>query len=71
MKIKKLEIALSPCYPSHGIIVTMENGWELWDCDCASGSEEVTLSLAKEQYTRRKVIMWNDPRHYSHRKKPC
>jgi hypothetical protein len=41
---------------------------ELWDCDCASGSEEQTLALAAEQYPNEEVVMWSDPRHYSVRK---
>lgn len=67
MKIKKLEIAKSPCWPPYGIIVTIGDK-ELWDCDCASGSEEQTLALAAEQYPGMEVIMFDDPRHYSKRK---
>ena len=60
-----IQIAKSPCYPPYGVVVGPD---ELWDCDCASGSEEQTLALAAEQYPNEEVVMWSDPRHYSVRK---
>lgn len=58
----KIQIAKSPCYPPYGVVVGEQ---ELWDCDCASGTEQGALELAKEQYPEEEVIMWDDPRHYS------
>lgn len=37
----------------------------LWDCDCASNDELVTLAIAKEKYNTESIIMWDDPTHYS------
>jgi hypothetical protein len=41
----------------------------LWDSDCAASTEEQVLALAKEAYPRRKVLMWDNPKHYSNRSK--
>lgn len=58
----KIQIAMSPCIPRYGIVVGEE---ELWDCDCASNSREDTLRLAAEQYPDERVILFDDPDHYS------
>jgi hypothetical protein len=55
-----IEIAQSPCYPRFSVVVD-----GLWDCDCASNSEEITLEAAREKYPDAEIIGWNDPRHYS------
>lgn len=68
MKIKSIQIAKSPCYPHYGIVVCYADGRELWDCDCASATEADTLAKAKQTYPRRKVLMWDNPQHYSNKK---
>lgn len=69
-KIKRIHLAKSPCWPPYGIIVEYDDGRELWDCDCASGSEEQTLTFATEQYPGRKILGFDHPKHYGNRKKP-
>ena len=64
-----IHIAKSPCYPTYGIVCEFDDGREPWDCDCATDSEEATLELAKEQYPDYEVLMWDNPLHYSKRKK--
>jgi len=66
-KIKHIHIAKSPCYPPYGISVEYTDGREFWDCACAASTEEQALAHAKEQYPRRKVLMWDNPKHYSNR----
>lgn len=60
MPKRKIEIAQSPCLPFYSVIVD-----GLWDTDCASNSEAVTLEAAREAYPDDEIIMWDDPRHYS------
>jgi len=67
MNIVRVHIAKSPCYPTHGVIVEYDDGRELWDCDCASGAEEITLAAAKAEYPDREILMWDHPEHYSNR----
>ena len=67
-KIESIHIAKSPCYPPYGVVVQYADGRELWDSDCASSSEAEVLKEAKRAYPRRKVLMWDNPRHYSSRK---
>lgn len=64
-EIKRLHIAKSPCMPTHGIVVEYEDGRELWDCDCASDSEEKTLELVRQEWPEHEVVMWDNPLHYS------
>lgn len=67
MKIKYLHIAKNPSYPPYGIVAEYDDGRELWDCDCSANTEAQVLACAKQQYPRRKVLMWDNPRHYSNR----
>lgn len=69
MEIVRLHIAKSSCYPTHGIICEYDNGHEAWDCDCAADSEEVALGLAAECWPDYEVVLWDNPLHYSHRRK--
>jgi hypothetical protein len=66
----KLHLAKSPCWPPYGIIQETDDGRELWDCDCASGSVEQTLAFAAEEYPGVPVLGFGDPDHYSNRKRP-
>ncbi len=66
-RIVRLHIAKSPCYPPYGIVAEYADGRELWDGDCAASTEAQALLFAKERYPRRKVLMWDNPRHYSQR----
>ena len=66
-KIKALHIAKSPCWPPYGLVVEYADGRQLWDCDCAAGTEADVLAAAKQEYPRRKVRMWDHPKHYSKR----
>jgi hypothetical protein len=68
MKIVNVHIAKSPCYPPYGVIVEYDDGQELWDCDCASNLEEVTIEAAREEYPEHELLMWDHPLHYSNRK---
>lgn len=65
--IKNIHIAKSPCYPRFGIVVYYADGRELWDCECAGSTESDVLAKAKEAYPRRKVLLWDNPRHYSNK----
>jgi hypothetical protein len=56
----KIQIAKNNSYPMFSVLVD-----GLWDCDCASNDELVTLAIAKEKYSTESVIMWDDPTHYS------
>ena len=67
-KIKHIHIAKTPCWPPYGIVVQFADGRELWDCDCAGSTEADVLALAKREYPRRKVLMWDNPKHYSNKK---
>lgn len=69
MRLKRLHIAKSPCYPTHGIIVEYEDGRELWDSGCASGSQERTLELAAEGWPGQEILGFDHPEHYSNRPK--
>lgn len=66
-KLVRVHIAKNNCYPQYGIICEYDNGQELWDCDCASQSEENTLKAAKAAYPGYEIIMWDNPMHYSNR----
>jgi 1,2-phenylacetyl-CoA epoxidase PaaB subunit len=66
--IKHIHIAKNPSYPPYGVIVEYTDGRELWDGDCAASTEEQALAHAKEQHPRRKVLMWDNPKHYGTRK---
>lgn len=68
MELVRVHIAKSPCYPPFGVICEYDDGKELWDCDCASDNEAVTLQAATEEYDV-PVTMWDDPEHYSNRSK--
>lgn len=68
IEIKHIHIAKSPCWPPYGIVVEYTDGRVLWDCDCAAGAESDALDRAKQEYPRRKVLMWDNPLHYSNKK---
>ena len=57
-----IQIAKSPSYPRFSVLVD-----GLWDCDCASNNEAVTIAAAKEKYNTESIVMWDDPTHYSNR----
>ena len=63
----RLHLAKSPCWPPYGIVCEYADGRELWDCDCAAGTPEDVLAHAKQRWPRRKVVGFDDPRHYSKR----
>lgn len=66
MRVKHIHIAKSPCWPPYGVIVEYTDGREVWDC--ASGTESDALEQAKQEYPSRKVLLWDNPNHYSNRK---
>lgn len=66
-RIVRIHIAKGPSYPTYGIIVEYSNGEQLWDCDCFAPTEAEALKLARREYPRRKIVMWNSPDHYSNR----
>lgn len=68
-EVVRIHIAMNPSSPRYGIIVEYDDGRELWDWDCASMREEETLALAREAYPDWNVTMWDDPHHYSQRRR--
>lgn len=56
----KIEIAKSPCIPMFSVVVD-----GLWDCDCASNTEEETLNAARNKYADEEILGWDHPQHYS------
>ena len=56
----KIEIAKSPCIPFFSVIVD-----GLWDTECASNSEAVTLDAAREKYPDAGILGWDHPEHYA------
>lgn len=59
-----VQLARSPCYPRYSVVVGEA---ELWDCDCATNNIHDTLELASQYYPNTKIIMFDDPEHYSNR----
>lgn len=56
----KIELAKSPCIPMFSVVVD-----GLWDCDCASNSQETTLQAAREKYPDAEIFGFDHPDHYS------
>lgn len=56
----KIELAQSNCSPRFSVVVD-----GLWDCDCATDNEAVTLEAAREKYPDAEILGWDHPEHYA------
>ena len=65
----KIQLAKVNCYPQYSVIIgdELKGEHELWDCDCASHNLDDVIRAAKEKYPDEKIIMFDDPDHYSQR----
>jgi hypothetical protein len=57
-----LAIAAFPCIPRYAVLVGDD---QLADMDTASNTIDETLRLAAEIYPGERVVMFDDPEHYS------